>query len=85
MAQKIATHVQVITLPRSLASYAADKKRSNCLKKMESICNGTLAKKEAQCVSARFVDSEGETIFVYLGRRIKSTGVPVSSFCLVSF
>lgn len=79
LASKIAANVLVITLPRSLEEYRQESASgdSKTKKKFDNMCEQLLSK-EAQCLSARFVDSRGKTIFVYLGRRIKLPTPPVS-------
>jgi hypothetical protein len=40
---------------------------------MEDICNNLLGPNQpAQCISARFVDSNNKTVFVYFGQRVYS-------------
>ena len=79
LASKIAANVLVITLPRSLEEYGRESASEdrNTLKKYDNLCKQLLSK-EAQCMSARFVDSRGKTVFVYLGRRIKLPTPPAS-------
>jgi hypothetical protein len=80
LATKIARNILVITLPRSLEEYQIESSTdySKAKKKFDHLCEKLLLK-DAQCMSARFVDSKGKTIFVYLGRRIKQAAPPVSA------
>ena len=79
LASKIAANVLVIILPRSLEEYGRESASGDLKtkKKFDNMCERLLSK-DAQCVSARFVDSQGKTIFVYLGRRIKLSNPAVS-------
>lgn len=84
LASKIAANVLVIVLPRSLEEYGQESASGDwkTKKKFNDMCEQLLSK-EAQCMSARFVDSRGKTIFVYLGRRIKVQPPPVSGIHLM--
>ena len=79
IASKIAANVLVITLPRSLEEYAEESARKDrkTIDKFNNLCEQLLSK-DAQCMSARFVDSRSQTIFVYLGRRFKTSNHRVS-------
>lgn len=83
VAIKIAANVQVINLPFSLDEYskASAAKDLKTMKKFNTICDNLMSK-IPQCVSARFVDRNGKTIFVYLGRRIKTSVPPVSEYSI---
>jgi hypothetical protein len=80
LAAKIAANILVITLPRSLEEYQLESTTdySKAKKKFDNLCEQLLLK-DSQCMSARFVDSNGKTVFVYLGRRIKLAAPPVSA------
>lgn len=79
-----AQNVQTIQIPKSFEDLVKPLPKHK--QKMEKICNTTLGPNQpAQCMSAKFVDEEGETVFVYFAHRIinKNQGPPVSgSFCL---
>ena len=79
VATKIAANVQVIKLPLSLEEYGAASvsRDQKTMKKFNKMCDDLMSK-ASQCVSARFLDRNGMTIFVYLGRRIKTATPPVS-------
>jgi hypothetical protein len=77
VARKIAANVQVIVLPFSLEEYSQATRDSETMIKFDKLCD-RLMSKDSQCVSARFVDRNHKTIFVYLGRRIKTATPPVS-------
>ena len=80
LASKIAANVLVISLPYSLEEYGRESASGGLKTKMkfDNMCERLLSK-DAQCVSARFVDSQGRTIFVYLGRRMKLSTPAVST------
>jgi len=85
LASKIAANALVITLPRSLEEYGQETSRDlKTQKKFDDMCEQLLSK-DAQCMSARFVDLKGKTIFVYLGRRIKSPTPPVSGLWISTY
>jgi len=70
---------QVITVPHTLSSLKNAQEDEEAL---ANICEVKLgANQPAQCMSARFVDPNGETLFCYFGRRIYVKGMepPVRS------
>jgi len=68
---------QVIRVPHTLKSLSKGTKAEK-LERLETICD-QLATQPAQCVSAQFVDTEGEPLFFYFGRRgvVAGEGPPV--------
>jgi hypothetical protein len=69
---------QAIRVPYTLKSLKQGEKTEK-LERLEAICD-QLATQPAQCISARFLDPQGEPLFFYLGRRgvVAGKGPPVS-------
>lgn len=69
-AEKYKDFVQVIRVPLTLERL--QKPLTNTKKKkLEDICNNELGPtQDAQCISAKFVDKNGEPILFYFGHRI---------------
>jgi hypothetical protein len=69
---------QAIRVPYTLKSLKQGEKMEK-LETLEAMCD-QLATQPAQCVSARFLDPQGEPLFFYLGRRgiVAGKGPPVS-------
>jgi hypothetical protein len=69
---------QAIRVPYMLKSLKQGEKMEK-LETLEAICD-QLAMQPTQCVSARFLDPQGEPLFFYLGRRgiVTGKGPPVS-------
>lgn len=69
-AQKYRDFVQVIRMPFTLDSLKKPLKKAE-KEKLEDICDNELGpEQDAQCISAKFVDENGEPILFYFGRRI---------------
>jgi hypothetical protein len=69
-AEKYKEFVQVIRVPFSLGSLeeALTKEEKD---ELEDICDNELGpRQEAQCISAKFVDVDGEPILFYFGNRV---------------
>lgn len=65
---------QVIEVPTTLAKLKADSAKAN-KEDLELICNTVLGPNQpAQCISAKFVAEDGETLLLYFGRRIVQKG-----------
>jgi hypothetical protein len=69
---------QAIRVPYTLKSLKQGEKTGK-LESLEAICD-QLATQPAQCVSARFLDPQGEPLFCYFGRRgvVAGKGPPVN-------
>ena len=81
-AKKFLEFAQVIRVPYTLSELENVTREQE--RELEKICDTELGSSEAeaaQCMSARFIDSDGETLFCYFGRRIifKGMSAPVSS------
>jgi len=77
---------QVIRVPHTLESLSKGTKEQK-LERLEPICD-QLGTQPAQCVSAQFLDPEGEPLLYYFGRRgvVAGEGAPVSpSFLFHSY
>lgn len=69
-AKKYIEFVQVIRVPFSLGSLERTLTKDE-KKDLEDICNNELGPdQDAQCISAKFVDIDGEPILFYFGSRI---------------
>jgi len=65
--------VQVIRVPYTLKELKADKISKS---KLEKICQSDLGPDQpAQCMSARFIGKDDETLLVYFGRRVLQEGM----------
>jgi DNA-binding Xre family transcriptional regulator len=69
---------QAIRVPYTLKSLKQGEKTEK-LERLEAICD-QLATQPTQCVSARFLDPQGDPLFFYFGRRgvVAGKGPPVS-------
>jgi hypothetical protein len=79
--QRYMQEVTKINLPFTLGSLEDKKKHS--IKEMERVCQDHLGPNQpAQCMSAQFVDSEGQPVLFYFGDRIwlAEGESPVSKF-----
>jgi len=76
---------QAIRVPYTLKSLKQGEKAEK-LEMLEEICD-QLITQPAQCVSARFLDPQGEPLFFYFGRRgvVTGKGPPVSPATLLFY
>lgn len=79
-AAKFLEFAQIIRVPYTLSGLQNVTQEQE--RELENICNTELGSSQAaQCMSARFIDSDGKTLFCYFSRRITFEGMsaPVRS------